>query len=153
MVETAAAATPGKPMNKADKDQWAYLKNCSRRAGPANSRRKSWPKFWGVPARRCKSGSPAPLAGQMERYNGANRRGPGPGLFYFSAPRAPAPLGARALGSDLTGAIPHRMPRAISIMLVRANSRSAEEMDCFSPFRVSEMVSRVAALLPLRAAL
>ncbi len=61
--------------------------------------------------------------------------------------------GEGLLTGALAGTIPYRMPRAISIMLVRASSRSAEEMDCFSPFRVSEMVSRVAALLPLRAAL
>ncbi len=61
--------------------------------------------------------------------------------------------GEGLLTGAFAGTIPYRMPRAISIMLVRASSRSAEEMDCFSPFRVSEMVSRVAALLPLRAAL
>lgn len=68
--------------------------------------------------------------------------------------KSPTPL--RGKGSWqclLWGRSLYRMPRAISIMLVRASSRSAEEMDCFSPFRVSEMVSRVAALLPLRAAL
>lgn len=85
------------------------------------------------------------------RDSSAPAKGPDGDLFY--APRALAPFGERALSSALTGAIPYRMPRAISIMLVRASSRSAEEMDCFSPFRVSEMVSRVAALLPLRAAL
>lgn len=85
------------------------------------------------------------------RDSSAPAKGPDGDLFY--APRALAPFGERALGSALTGAIPYRIPRAISIMLVRASSRSAEEMDCFSPFRVSEMVSRVAALLPLRAAL
>lgn len=85
------------------------------------------------------------------RDSSAPAKGPDGDLFY--APRALAPFGERALSSALTGATPYRMPRAISIILVRASSRSAEEMDCFSPFRVSEMVSRVAALLPLRAAL
>lgn len=110
--------------------------------------------------------SPLVLSPRQGRWAGqpSRTRRPSPQKILSGClPSARGPLHARQepypaqgeglLTGALAGTIPYRMPRAISIMLVRASSRSAEEMDCFSPFRVSEMVSRVAALLPLRAAL